>query len=73
MSRSLVGSIVILFLSPLIEAEKGTSAPLASPTFRATLPVKSVISESSIFLNLPLEAISKFAEIETSVAPFVGL
>ena len=64
--------MVILFLSLLIVAVKATSAPSASPTFNATLDVRSVISESSKFLNFPLEVISRFVDIVASVKPSAG-
>ena len=73
MLKSLVGSIVILFLSPLIVAKNGTSAPFTSPILKATLLVTSVSSASSIFLNLPLVPITKLVLIAISTAPFAGL
>jgi hypothetical protein len=64
--------MVILFLSLLMVAVKGTSVPFEPPTFKATLDVKSVISESSKFLNLPLEVISKVVDTVASVVPSAG-
>ena len=72
LSKSLNGSIVILFLSALMVAVKATSAPFESPIFKATLEVRSVISESSIFLNFPLEVISKVVDTVASVVPSAG-
>ena len=72
LSKSLNGSMVILFLSLLMVAVIATSAPSASPTFNATLEVRSVISESSKFLNLPLEVISRFVDTVASVKPLAG-
>ena len=72
LSKSLDGSMVILFLSLLIIAVKATSVPFESPTFKETLEVKSVISESSKFLKKSFVEISKFVDMVESVSPLAG-
>ncbi len=73
LSKSSTGSIIILFLSPFIVAEKETSAPLTSPILTATLFETSESVESSKFLKNPFVAISKFVVIELSTDAFTGL